>query len=992
MEVADRWRTKWRYVAAVLAVALVPAVALWVMGRPSAIAAGAVMAAAALSAYLLGLGLAGQGRDHRTVERKPVPESSSHSSGGSDRELEALKQIARAIELMTEPAQFYRWLTERLAVLLDAEKCALILRLSAGEGAFRVVVPAYGLSQDETEALSARVLAIGRSPRGMQELLVCNQGQPSGWAGPLPGERNFMLVPLLSGDEPVGAIRISNGRHGFSDDDVQLVRFLADWLAGSLQNTQRYQALQDRLEEMSLLYSVGVPLSGTLDFDEAVSRAIQAIQSTLDSDLVTLFLVDESSETLHLHDSVTSQVPGGPEIRVPLGEGIIGQAAETGEIMRSTDVQGDPLLLPLSSQVRSELSVPLKLGSWVIGVVYAQSSQPDAFEDKDVRLLDVVAAQLATLLQSARLYEATRQRAAELSLLYDATVAISTAELDRDGITELLMKRLTAAISVDWGQLCLLDNTTRRLVTRYVHGREVSAGLACSPDGSAVEDYLLRSLLTYRKPLTIYDNDPSLEAAVAASMKAHEIRSALVLPLLTHDRVIGLVELVHKTPHRFTSEEVRLALTLATQASIAMENARLFQETKLAVEDLAALQALALDITAQVSLPELLDRLMMRARHLVKAAGSVIYLIDPQEAELMPVASDLAQDARKALIDRAGFSLAQRVMADGRSLAGSLEPDSVALGERRGTPASLEKGGVSFACVPLRWHEQVVGVLCAFRAEHEPPFEAQQMYLLELLAPQAAIAIRNVQLFEALERGMRDLEQAQTSLIQAEKAAAIGRLAASLAHEINNPLQSLNNCLHLSLRSDVPSNRRGMYLSLAQGEVERLIAIVNRMLNFYRPSTGETRSETSINQLLDDVLVLVDKQLEHTEIDVNLDLDPDLPTILAVPNDLRQVFLNLILNAVDAMPEGGRLDIATRQLGDSQVGVTISDTGRGIPEEHLSRIYEPFFTTKERGTGLGLSISYGIVKTLRGTIQVESAVGIGTTFTLQFPRGVMEGE
>jgi len=183
-----------------------------------------------------------------------------------------------------------------------------------------------------------------------------------------------------------------------------------------------------------------------------------------------------------------------------------------------------------------------------------------------------------------------------------------------------------------------------------------------------------------------------------------------------------------------------------------------------------------------------------------------------------------------------------------------------------------------------------------------------------------------------------------------------------------------------------------MYLSLAQGEVERLIAIVNRMLNFYRPSTGETRSETSINQLLDDVLVLVDKQLEHTEIDVNLDLDPDLPTILAVPNDLRQVFLNLILNAVDAMPEGGRLDIATRQLGDSQVGVTISDTGRGIPEEHLSRIYEPFFTTKERGTGLGLSISYGIVKTLRGTIQVESAVGIGTTFTLQFPRGVMEGE
>jgi two-component system NtrC family sensor kinase len=992
MKVVDRWRTKWRFVAAVLAVALLPAIALWLMGTSSAIATGAVLLASAASAYPLALWLLRERGGPRTTERRAPSQSAPQPPGEKDRRLEALTQIARAIELMTEPAQFYRWLTERLAVLLDAEKCALILCASGGDGAFRVVVPSYGLSVEEIEALSTRVSVVGRNPKAMQELIVCNQCQEGGWAGPLPGERNLMLVPLSSGTEPVGAIRISDGRQGFCDDDVQLVRFLADWLAGSLQNTQRYQMLQDRLEEMSLLYSVGVPLSGTLDFDEAVSRAIQAIQSTLDSDLVTLFLVDESSETLHLHDSVTSQVPGGHEIRVPLGEGIIGKAAETGEIMRSTDVQVDSVLVPLSSRVRSELCVPLKLGSWVIGVVYAQSSQPGALEDKDVRLLDMVAGQLATLLQSARLYEATRQRAAELSLLYDATVAISTAELDRAGITELLMRRLTGAIPVDGGQLCLLDNTTRRLVTHYVHGPESSAGLACSPEGASAEEYLLRYLLTYRKPLTIYDSDPNLDPAVATSMQRREIRSALVLPLLTHDRVIGLVELVHKTPHRFTSEEVRLALTLATQASIAMENARLFQETKLAVEDLAALQALALDITAQVALPELLGRLMMRARHLVKAVGSVIYLIDPQESELEPVASDLPQGSRKRLMDRTGFSLAKKVMAEGRSLAGTLDPHSVMERDAAPRPESLESGGISFACVPLRWHEQVVGVLCAFRAEDEAPFEAQQMYLLELLAPQAAIAIRNVQLFEALERGMRDLEQAQASLIQAEKAAAIGRLAASLAHEINNPLQSLNNCLHLSLRPEVPRDRKEMYLSLACGEVERLVAIVNRMLNFYRPSTGETRSETRINQLLDDVLVLVDKQLEHSEIDVHLDLEPDLPAILAVPNDLRQVFLNLILNAVDAMPEGGRLEIATRQVSDSQVRVTIRDSGRGIPEEHLSRIYEPFFTTKDRGTGLGLSISYGIVKALGGTIQVESTVGVGTTFTLQFPYDATDGE
>ena len=239
---------------------------------------------------------------------------------------------------------------------------------------------------------------------------------------------------------------------------------------------------------------------------------------------------------------------------------------------------------------------------------------------------------------------------------------------------------------------------------------------------------------------------------------------------------------------------------------------------------------------------------------------------------------------------------------------------------------------------------------------------------------------------------MRDLELAQTSLIQAEKAAAIGRLAASLAHEINNPLQSLNNCLHLSLRPDLVLEKKEMYLSLAQDELKRLIAIVNGMLNFYRPATGETRSETSINRLLNDVLALLGKQLEHGKIEVELDLDPSLPLVLAIPNNLRQVFLNLILNAVDAMPDGGRLGIVTHQSDDEQVGVIIRDTGRGIPAGNLSRIYEPFFTTKEKGTGLGLSISYGIVEAHKGKMRVESSSDTGTTFSLKFPIGETENE
>jgi GAF domain-containing protein len=427
------------------------------------------------------------------------------------------------------------------------------------------------------------------------------------------------------------------------------------------------------------------------------------------------------------------------------------------------------------------LCVPLKLGSWVIGVIDAQSSQPDAFEEKDVRRLGILAGQLATMLQSARLYEATRQRAAELALLYDATVAMSTAELDRTGVTELVMKRLISAIQVDGGRLGLWDHSTNTLVTRFVDGPTILTGQVSLENERQVEEYFLHYLLTGRKPLTLYENDPDLDQAVAQAMREKAIQSALILPLMTHNRVIGLVELTRTISHRFTPEEMRLALTLATQASIAMENARLYQETKLAVEELAALQALALDITAQIALPELLERLMMRARYLVRASGSAIYLMDLQDGALIPVGSDLPWGDIESSVVQKGLELAQDVIDGGRSLSRSTGSFSVPADAGEPVQKGQNRMALSCACVPLRWREQLVGVLSVFRAEDEPSFAAQQIYLLELLAPQAAIAIRNVQLYEELEQRMRDLELAQTGLIQAEKAAAIGRLAASLA-------------------------------------------------------------------------------------------------------------------------------------------------------------------------------------------------------------------
>ncbi len=225
----------------------------------------------------------------------------------------------------------------------------------------------------------------------------------------------------------------------------------------------------------------------------------------------------------------------------------------------------------------------------------------------------------------------------------------------------------------------------------------------------------------------------------------------------------------------------------------------------------------------------------------------------------------------------------------------------------------------------------------------------------------------------------------QTQLVQTEKLSALGRLLASLAHEINNPLQALRSGLRLLARPNLDDEKRQRYVAMLDKEVERLIDTTLQTLNFARPGRIGKKS-TSLNQLLRETLVLVSKQLQRNKIDISLKLASDLPPVWVVPDQIKQVFLNLILNAVDSMPDGGNLTLTTHHLPDeNMVMAALADTGRGIPGEILSRIYEPFFSTKEAGTGLGLSISYTIVEAHGGHIDVESSQQAGSTFSVYLP-------
>jgi two-component system NtrC family sensor kinase len=285
-------------------------------------------------------------------------------------------------------------------------------------------------------------------------------------------------------------------------------------------------------------------------------------------------------------------------------------------------------------------------------------------------------------------------------------------------------------------------------------------------------------------------------------------------------------------------------------------------------------------------------------------------------------------------------------------------------------------------CAPIS-RLNVHGVLYAGQDTDSPAFREVEWEMFLLLARQATVAMENARLYEELREYVRRVEDSQQALIRAEKMAAAGRLTASIAHEINNPLQAVQNCLHLATRGEVTEKKRREYLDLANIELNRLMTTVQRMLDYYRPGAVEPQ-RVDLVTLLRHVINLLLPQLRARGIRVNTGFSSKLTPVVAVSSQLEQVFLNLILNAYDAMPGGGELRVSARPVRDT-AEILIQDTGPGVTEEMRGRIFEPFVSSKQGGTGLGLSVSYGIVAAHGGSLDLVPDRGPGACFRVILP-------
>jgi two-component system NtrC family sensor kinase len=420
---------------------------------------------------------------------------------------------------------------------------------------------------------------------------------------------------------------------------------------------------------------------------------------------------------------------------------------------------------------------------------------------------------------------------------------------------------------------------------------------------------------------------------------------------------------------------------------------------------LNALLQFSQDLFSAGSLDAVLQRALTHALALVpQAQRGAIYLYDRPTERLALRASagfnqlpDLGKPGDLGII---GDAFTNRRL---RTISSADEWAALALEQARGErpqlaqTLQLQEPPSGMAVIPLLAHDQVIGVLLLLREAGEGPFAAESLATLQGLANLTATAILEEQRaretatltakLARLEDQQRLMEArmtaAEAGMLQAARLAAVGELAASIAHEINNPLYAVRNSLYLH-EDDLPTELRdSQYLQIAREQLARIAGIIERMRNFYRPDRGEL-APADLNQILEGTLALVDVHVRHTPIRVIFTPAPELPDVVCNADQLRQVFLNVILNAIDAMPDGGVLTVRTVG-GPSVALVEVQDSGVGIPPDIRARLFEPFFTTKANGTGLGLSISAHIVTQHGGQIEVESEVGQGSTVRVVLP-------
>jgi len=389
-------------------------------------------------------------------------------------------------------------------------------------------------------------------------------------------------------------------------------------------------------------------------------------------------------------------------------------------------------------------------------------------------------------------------------------------------------------------------------------------------------------------------------------------------------------------------------------------------------------------LAGAIDLPTTLGQIAQAATALIKSADqTTLHLLDKTHSLLEPaaVAGSVERFSTNKLNFKPGEGIAGLVLATGKPiLVADVRKDP------RYIPLQNEKSPIrSLLVVPVKTDTKNLGTL-SVQSPRAGAFHEDDEHLLTILGVQAAVAIEKAKLTSDLQDALAHEKTFRAQLVQAEKLAALGRIVASVAHELNNPLQAIQNALYLIQMEESLSSQTRDDLKTVLAETERMASLIARLREIYRPVVNEDFRSESLNLLILEVQALINTHLRHSGVHFEFTPDHELPPIPMIRDQMKQVIINICLNAVEAMPEGGALKVNIhRQAAEDEIELEISDSGNSISPHILPYIFDPFVTSKDGGTGLGLAISYDIVQRHHGRIEVFSKIGVGTTFQIHLP-------
>lgn len=558
-----------------------------------------------------------------------------------------------------------------------------------------------------------------------------------------------------------------------------------------------------------------------------------------------------------------------------------------------------------------------------------------------------------------------KARLARLSQLYHVSNVIHSS-LDPQEALQLILREAIQLTRATSGSAILINPTTRVLEIQAAQGLPTEAMQVKLRVGEGITGHVALT----GKPARI----GNVRADPRYIEVSGEIHSELAVPLEVQGEVRGVLNVDSTRADAFSPSDQELLEELALQASKVIHNTWLYEQVRLKARLLETLVSIGGTISSTLSLDETLGVITRDACSLMGGKVSSLLLLDDSREWL-----DLRahHGAGAAYVQKPRLSVEDSVVGVVVRRKKPLQVDDVQNSSRyQNVSVARHEGLVSLISAPLLFRGEVIGVLNVYTGQPYS-FSNEEIRILAALADLSAIAIEKARLYERVV----DVEE---HLRQNEKLSALGLLAAEVAHEIRNPLTVMKMLYHSLDLKFAPDDPRAKDAEIMGEKMDLLNRIVEKILDFARSSEPQLRP-VNLNKLIDDLGLLTRHKLRNQNIELEKQLDPQLPLVMADPTQLEQAFLNLTLNAVEAMPQGGKLRIATR-VKETWAQVEFQDSGEGMTSEQSQHAFTSLLnTTKPKGAGLGLAIVGRVVEVHRGQTSIQTAKGRGTTITLSFP-------